>query len=482
MGSVTVNPMVAPDGVVQRVQGRLGMTIAGRWQLTRVLGIGGMAAVYAATHRNQNRVALKMLHSDQSFSDSIRSRFIREGYVANTVGHSGAVRVFDDGVADDGSAFLVMELLEGESLEDRRARLGGRLPPSEVLALASQLLETLAAAHDKGVVHRDIKPENLFLTEDGELKVLDFGIARLRELPENGSGTSAGTFMGTPSFMSPEQARGRWGEVDARSDLWATGATMFFLLAGRYVHDADSFADQLALSAREPAPPLASVASDVPASVAAIVDKALSYATTARYQDARDMRTAVRAALKEVGPPRTLSVRADDPKVDSATTTLLATDGAHAFRESPTSVALVTPATGKPRTIALRRSALLIGGAALVAFLLAMFGLRDSSSDRPSPSIGAARAPAAEEKLVAPAPPPTIREEPPAAREATAAAEKNDPVPPTPPLPSAQSRPGPRIARERIAIPKGLGEKASVQPPDAGGAPAAQSNVLDRRF
>src|SRR6185369_8257261 len=112
----------------------------------------------------------------------------REGYVANRVGHRGAVAVDDDDTADDGAAFLVMELLQGETLDARMRRKGGRLAADEVLALADQILDTLAAAHEQGIVHRDLKPENLFITRDGVVKMLDFGIARLREMSNTGAG------------------------------------------------------------------------------------------------------------------------------------------------------------------------------------------------------------------------------------------------------------------------------------------------------
>ena len=134
--------------------------------LDKLLGVGGMAVVYRATHRNGNEVAIKMLHPELSFEPNIKERFLREGYAANKVKHAGAVTVFDDDVADDGAAFLVMELLEGETLQGRMERKGGKLPPAEVLALAEQLLGVLAAAHDKGIVHRDLKPENVFLNRD----------------------------------------------------------------------------------------------------------------------------------------------------------------------------------------------------------------------------------------------------------------------------------------------------------------------------
>ena len=160
-----------------------------------------MAAVYRGSHRNGNRVAVKVLHSSVSNHADLRERFLREGYVANRVDHRGAVRVLDDDIAEDGSVFLVMELLEGHTLDARWERAGRQLPPREVAELTHQLLDVLAAAHDKGIVHRDIKPENLFLTGDGILKVLDFGIARLRDTTGVGmaSATRTGSMLGTPA-------------------------------------------------------------------------------------------------------------------------------------------------------------------------------------------------------------------------------------------------------------------------------------------
>ncbi len=222
----------------RRAELRVGELIRGRWRLDVLLGMGGTAAVYAATHRNGKRVAIKMLHGELSSNVSIRQRFIDEGYVANRVGHPGAVSVIDDDIAEDGSVFLVMDLLEGETLEGRLRRYG-RLRPSEVLLLTIGLLDVLAAAHDKGIVHRDIKPDNIFITREGDVKLLDFGIARLIQ-PGRARTTQSGATMGTPAFMAPEQARGRWEQLDGRTDLWGVGATMFVQLTGRQVHEADT--------------------------------------------------------------------------------------------------------------------------------------------------------------------------------------------------------------------------------------------------
>jgi serine/threonine-protein kinase len=276
---------------------RVGRTLRDKWRLQRLLGTGGMAAVYAATHRNGKRAAVKVLHAEHAQKPELRTRFLREGYVANAVDHPGAVSVLDDDVDGDGCPFLVMELLEGETLEARWERKGQKLAPAEVLSVADKLLDVLAAAHAKGIVHRDIKPENVFLTRDGVIKVLDFGIARLLERSSLASTTTrAGAAMGTPAFMPPEQAAGDWDAVDARTDLWAVGAMMFTLISGRFVHHGRNLNEQLVTSATQPAPPLRSVAPWVSKEVASVVDRAVAFRKEQRYSDAVAMQRAVREA------------------------------------------------------------------------------------------------------------------------------------------------------------------------------------------
>ncbi len=337
--------MLAND-VVERAQRRVGTTLCGKWQLDCVLGVGGMAAVYAATHRNRNRVAIKMLHPELSIDESIRERFLREGYVANTIDHPGAVRVLDDEVTEDGAAFLVMELLEGENVEQRAARKGGALALYDALDVADQLLDVLAVAHDVGIVHRDIKPDNLFIAQGGQLKVLDFGIARLRQ--GSVGSTRAGSFMGTPAFSAPEQARGRWNEVDCRTDVFAVGATLFSALTGRPVHEAETPSEQLALAISTAAPRLASVLPDVPDEVAAIVDRALAYDKADRWANAREMQAAVRAVLASLPPGPPLSSpprRIAAPLVDRSAETLFAEPTRGGFRSSGTTALTTSPAT-----------------------------------------------------------------------------------------------------------------------------------------
>jgi hypothetical protein len=302
------------DPMALRARGRIGTTLRGKWRLDVLLGMGGMAAVFAATHRNGSRAAVKLLHAELSINSQVKSRFLREGYVANAVTHDGAVKVIDDDIAEDGSLFLVTELLDGETLEERRLRFGGQLDEDEVLSIAHQLLDVLAAAHANGIVHRDIKPENVFLTRAGVVKVLDFGIARLRELSTASTATRAGSTMGTPAFMPQEQARGLWDDVDARTDLWAVGATMFTLLTGRLVHEGRTTNEVLLGAMSKPAPPLRSILADVPVAVARVVDKALAYEKSARWSDATKMQDAVRDAYHDRhGTPITTAPRLTVP-------------------------------------------------------------------------------------------------------------------------------------------------------------------------
>ena len=276
---------------------RVGQTLREKWHLDALLGVGGMATVYAATHRNGAKCAVKILRPGED--EETKQRFQREGYIANRVEHAGAVRVFDDDVAEDGCPFLVMELLEGKSLYAYANELGGKVPPQQVMLVSYALLDVLAAAHETGIVHRDVKPENIFLTDDGSIKILDFGIARLVE--ENSvRRTQEGRTMGTPAFMSPEQSRGRWDLVGAESDLWSVGATMFTLLSGQFVHLGDTAQELVAASFTKPARKIREVKADVPDALAAVIDKALELPMSDRWATAREMQVAVQDAYREI--------------------------------------------------------------------------------------------------------------------------------------------------------------------------------------
>jgi serine/threonine-protein kinase len=284
---------------------RVGTTVAGKWRLDRVLGAGGMATVYAATHLNNLRtIAIKILHPELATSPDIVRRFQREGYIANKVGHPGAVAILDDGSDEDGNAFLVMELLHGESLGDKREAAGGTLPAQGVLRVVDAVLDVLVAAHEQGIVHRDLKPDNVFLTKDGAVKVLDFGIARLLDPPNGEVITQAGVMMGTPVYMPPEQARGRSSEIDARSDLWALGAILFACITGRYVHESETPQEALLRAMSAHAVSIKTVVPDLDPKVAAVVDRALKFHPDDRWQDAKSMQAGVREALASLAGER----------------------------------------------------------------------------------------------------------------------------------------------------------------------------------
>jgi serine/threonine-protein kinase len=283
-----------PD--VSYARALLGKQLCGKWRLSRILGSGGMSTVFEGLHRNGKRVAIKVLHPELAANARIRSRFKREAYVANQVDHADAVSIIDDDVSNEGLVFLVMEYLDGETLGRRLERNGAPLPAAEVITVAIAVLDVLAAAHRCGVVHRDIKPDNIFvLRRERRVKLLDFGIASLREMSEPEL-TGVGASLGTPAFMAPEQARGRSAEVDETTDLWGVGATMFTLLTGRLVHPAENASETVIAAATCPAPPLRSVRGDIDAPIAAIVDRALAFERTERWTDA----TAMRSALREL--------------------------------------------------------------------------------------------------------------------------------------------------------------------------------------
>ncbi len=253
-----------------------------------------MAVVYAATHRNQKQVAIKMLHAELSLREDVRQRFLREGYAANSVKHAGALAVLDDDSAEDGSAFLVMELLEGAPVDELWERWDHRFPLEQVLAIGDRLLEVLAAAHERGIVHRDIKPANLFVTREGSLKVLDFGIARVRDAAaSSANATGTGMLLGTPAFMSPEQAFAKASEIDEQTDLWAVGATLFTLASGRTVHEGETASEIVIHTATKPARSLGTVAPDLPPRAVSVIDRALAFAKSDRWASAAAMRRAV---------------------------------------------------------------------------------------------------------------------------------------------------------------------------------------------
>jgi len=275
----------------------VGTILNGKWALDGLIGMGGMASVYAATHRNGRRAAIKLLNAEFSRAPEVRDRFLREGYVANRIGHPGVVSILDDDTTESGQVYLVMELLEGESF---LARIQARsLTPAQVVFVGQQVLEPLAVAHRRGIIHRDIKPGNIFVCTDGRVKILDFGLARVLEGSDL-EPTRDGLVLGTVPYLSPEQARARRDAIDWRSDLYGVGAMLFYALSGRYVHDGKSQFDMLLAVTKTPARSLATVFPAAPAKVVELVDRALKHDPAERWQCAEDMAQAAHAAFQEL--------------------------------------------------------------------------------------------------------------------------------------------------------------------------------------
>jgi serine/threonine protein kinase len=273
---------------------REGLLLGDRWRLDRLVGVGGMAAVYEATHRNGHRAALKVLHPSLSYIPEVRQRFLEESYTANRVNHTGVVTIRDECTLEDGTIFLIMDLLEGGSLEAFHERANCSL--SEALRIADAVLDILIAAHSVGVIHRDIKPGNIFMTSDGQVKLLDFGVAwRADAISIDGNFA-----LGTPAFMAPEQARCDWESIDGRTDVWALGATLYLLLTNRHVRSTQTMDEEMVAAMTQPADSVRSIAPSLPSAVVEIVDRALAFDKQDRFPDALSMQLAVRAALREL--------------------------------------------------------------------------------------------------------------------------------------------------------------------------------------
>jgi serine/threonine-protein kinase len=279
---------------------RLGRTLAGRWRLDAILGVGGTSTVFSATEMDGRRVAIKMLRPESSRSEGARARLGREALIANQLVSDGAVAVFDSGIQDD-ELFLVMELLEGETLSARASAAGGRLDLDESLRIVEGVLSTLAAAHARGIVHRDVKPQNVFVTQDGTVRLLDFGLARGDGLHAMTDGiTRSGATLGTPAFMAPEQALGRTRALDARTDVWCAGATLFSVLTGKHVHEGETIGESLVMAGSQQAPPIELHLPTLPRPIARVVARSLAFRPEERFPDAAAMLAALRAARESV--------------------------------------------------------------------------------------------------------------------------------------------------------------------------------------
>src|SRR5215475_8740763 len=248
----------------------LGRTL-GNYHVVSKIGEGGMGVVYLARHATLGRpAAIKVLHPALSSNEDMVTRFFNEARAATAVRNPGIVEVFDFGTLDDGSAYIVMEYLEGENLGVRLRR--GRFPVAATMTIVRAISRALQAAHEQGIVHRDLKPDNVFLVPDPELpsgervKLLDFGIAKLAPISGEVSQTRTGMVMGTPTYMAPEQCRGA-GSVDHRADLYSLGCVAYHMMCGRPPFVSDGAGDLIARHLYFAPDPLRSLCPDIPARI-----------------------------------------------------------------------------------------------------------------------------------------------------------------------------------------------------------------------
>ncbi|MBI2389199.1 MAG: protein kinase [Deltaproteobacteria bacterium] len=283
----------------------IGQILGGKYRAIRVLGEGGMGTVYECEHVQLHRkVAVKVLHPTQAKKKASVARFQNEAHVAGAIGHPNICEIYDMGELEDSSPFLVMELLQGETLADRIASEGA-LPFDDIIDVIGQVLSGLIAAHDKGIIHRDIKPENVFLTQRAGLppmvKLLDFGISKMSGADDLHL-TRTGMVMGTPFYMSPEQARGD-RNLDSRVDLYATGVMMYECLTGRRPYHAANYnALLMQILTTDPRPPH-DIRPAVPEAFEQVVARAMVRDRDKRYHSASEFQRDVQL-LRDPGTMR----------------------------------------------------------------------------------------------------------------------------------------------------------------------------------
>ncbi|MBA3818144.1 MAG: serine/threonine protein kinase, partial [Deltaproteobacteria bacterium] len=276
-------------------------TRIGRYEIGARLGTGGFGVVYLARDTELGReLAIKVLRGEYQMQPDVVGRFLKEARAAAKIDHPGIVTVFECGhitgtnTGIDGNAFIAMELLRGESLASRLEH-HGRLPLAETILIGRQIAAALAVAHAAGIVHRDLKPDNVFLLPDAlvrggfRIKILDFGVAKLAEPKAEGVHTHSQMLLGTPKYMSPEQARG--AAVDQRSDIFSFGCILYEAATGRKAFEGDSVIDTLHKIIYAQAPPIRDFNSLAPVELQRIVRRCLAKDPDERYQTIKDVAT-----------------------------------------------------------------------------------------------------------------------------------------------------------------------------------------------
>ncbi len=448
-----MTPSIQRDGLV-------GTVLQDSFQLTRLIGQGGMGTVYEGKQLRLNRrVAVKLLARELASNEEALARFHREAEVTSQLGHPHIVQVFDFGTAPSGEPYLVMEFLEGEDL-DQRIRRVGRLPFASVLHIVRQVASALSSTHAKGIVHRDLKPANIFLVEaEGEtdfVKIVDFGISKVRAATVQI--TAASMVMGTPSYMSPEQAAGLTDRIDQATDQWSLACIVYELLAGRGPFVGDTVQSLLYQVVHQEPPSLAALTPGLPSGAEATIRRALSKQQGDRFPSIN----AFARALTGASP-----VITELTDAGRAAPTALLRDPTRPSPLATTSEALTPILVGRSR----KRAMALVAGLVTLGVVV-VFGARLGRT-KPTPVTPAALAPPAASRL--PPPAPTAVPTSPVAPMAVATPPVPAAAPSAPPSPPPQkrvheaARDGQRHKQkpdrhERLPA----GERTGVQPPATG--------------
>jgi len=353
----------------------------GSYRAVRLVGRGGMGVVYAAEHPLLgSQAVVKQLRPELSAQRDVIERFFNEARAASRIVHPGIVRIFDFGYSEDGTAYFVMEFLEGESIGARLAK-GGPIPEAHAARLGRQMASALAAAHEAGIVHRDLKPDNVFLVPDeavagGErAKILDFGIAKLGgDVGEGVAVTRTGALLGSPLYMSPEQCRGT-GEVDFRTDIYALGCLLFAMVTGRPPFVGQGVGEIIGKHIYEQPPMPRELVPGLSAGFEAVVMRALEKDPARRHASMRALAAALEGTGGGADEPAVAvpALAADDSANFAATADTILSTSPEAAPTIPVAAAAETPATeraaattapGRQRTVAMWIAAALAAGMA----------------------------------------------------------------------------------------------------------------------
>jgi serine/threonine-protein kinase len=378
--------------------------LIGQYRITGVLGRGGMGVVYVAEHVLLGRpAAVKVLQPKLAAQQDFVTRFFNEARTASAIEHPGIVEIYDFGWTPTGTAFIVMELLRGETLRARRER--APLPWTTALAFTRQIAGALGAAHAKGIIHRDLKPDNVFVVQDPEvpggerIKILDFGLAKLAGSSPNQHLTRTGFVLGTPTYMAPEQCRGI--AVDSRADLYALGCLLFELCAGRPPFLGEGAGDVMGAHMYMPPPTIASLARTVPPELEALVQRLLAKTPLDRVQTADEVIRLVDTVTARVGATTPTTGAAGAVVASFMGTTAVQLEDGYTTLSSAAS----THALARPRPS--RRRGLIVGagvGAAALAGVIAL--VVTNGGDGPLAAAADSTALADSHATAEPAPPP----------------------------------------------------------------------------